>query len=135
MPPTTTLNDAREAVYLRWETEWASTTPYVFGAEQSPGVSSGSWARLRFNNEHGQQETLGVEGSRRFNRRGRILIWIYTEPGGLRAGDILANQALGIFESKRFSGVWTYGGTIKSEIGNRWIEHLIDVPCEYEESK
>lgn len=133
--PTTTLNDAREAVYERWRVEWASTTPYSFHGEHPPEHSSGSRAVVRFNGDDASTQTLGAETARKFTRYGRILVWIYTELGGLRTGDLLAKQALDIFESRRFSGVWTHPGEIKATVGERWIEHLIDIPCAYEEDK
>lgn len=108
----TTPNEAKEAIYSRFITEWGGETAYVFGNEEfdSPeatGASAASWVRLLVKETpSGGQETLGRKGSRQYRRRGQIIMMIYALPDkGEQRADELARIFRDAFEGESFSGI------------------------------
>lgn len=134
----TTLNEARDAVYERFLTQWGVTTPLTFDNEAFDPPSDGSaWIRISVRNEFGQQASLGPPGQRRFDRFARVFVQIFTKPDtGLKEADTLATLAQGIVEAVSFDGLRFKSGSIR-EVGvsDGWQSHLVDVPFDYQETK
>lgn len=133
----TTLNEAREAVYLRFATQWAATTPFGFDNEELEEPSNAPWARVTVRTLVRGQETLGRTGNRRFRSKALVFIQVFTRSNvGMKQGDDLATQAANIFEGISFSGLDFVGATV-SEIpdSGKWNQHVVEAPFDYDEIK
>lgn len=132
-----TQTEAREAIYLRWETQWVSTTPFLFQNEKFTADVDSPWARVSVSHEAGNQDTLGSVGGRKFLRRGRVFIQLYDSVDqGLRSLDVLSIQARDIFEGVTFSGIFFNNVDVR-EVGDdgEWFQVIVDAPFDYSETK
>ncbi len=131
----TTINQAREAIYERFTTQWADETPVVFTNEQAD--TDGAWVRLTMQNQIRRQKTLGPPGARKFDDRGIIFIQVF-EPGdsGTARGDELVALAREIFEGVSFSGVKCFAAPT-TEIGpdGKWFRRNVSIGFDYDETK
>ena len=132
----TTINAAREAIYLRWNTQWGATTPFTFDNEKfsTPDVP---WARLTVRNTASEQRTLGAVGNRRFRRIASVFVQLYDLVDvGLSNLDTLAQTARGIFEGVSFSGL-DFTNVIVRESGadGKWFQVVVEAFFDYEETK
>ncbi len=138
----TTIEEAREAIYSRFSTQWGTTTPFTFENEVFNGdAQTVPWTRLSVLNTSAGQETLGPAGGRRFKRSGSVFQQVFTKAedkssGGLKAGDDLAKTGLDIFEATSFSGLDFHDGVIKeSGPDGKWYMHLVETLFDYYETK
>ena len=132
-----TLNAAREAIYLRWATQWAATTAYTFANEAYSPPTDTAWARLVVSHDAGEQDSLGAPGNRKFMRRGRVLIQLYDiVDNGLRSLDLLAATARTVFEGVQFSGLYFFSVDVReSGQDGEWYQLTVDAPFFYIETK
>ncbi len=133
----TTLNEAREAVYTRFVTQWGTTTPVAFDDEDFEEPADSPWVRLTVRNVSRGQETLGRAGNRKFRSAAQVFVQVYTRTNtGVKQGDTLATQAKDIFEATSFSGLDFNDGVVR-ETGpdGKWYQHLIEIAFDYEEIK
>ncbi len=133
----TTLNEAREAVYSRFVTQWGTTTPIVFDDEDFDEPADSPWVRLAVRNMVRGQETLGQVGNRRFRSTARVFVQVYTRTNvGVKQGDVLATQARDIFEATSFEGLDFNDGVVR-ETGpdGKWYQHVVDIAFDYDEIK
>lgn len=137
-----THNEAVEAIFKKFLTDWASTTPVVLDEEAYAGPTRSSWVRLSVRHTDGQQDTLGASGTRKFARYGIVFVQVFTPANsGRRAGDLLAQQARAVFEGVPGSSfdVQTlrfYGGRILEQpTDGGWAQQNVEVPFEYDEIK
>lgn len=135
----TTLDQAREAIYLRFETQWATRTAFTYQNESNKGLDAGTadWVRLSVLEVAGGQETLGPILGRRYRRNGSIIVQIFTRGDkGMSASAGHADTFRGIFEGVSFSGVDTSNAVAK-EIGpdGKWHQTNVEVTFDYDEIK
>jgi hypothetical protein len=147
----TTLPEATEALYERFETEWISSpgvprTPYALDNEEfdTPAGSNGKGAPwVRFSVRHGgaSQETLGRAGNRKFARTGRAFIQLFVPPGTGRAvTDDLMEAARSMFEGRAIPGTTIRpNNVIVAELGEvedgRWWASTCEAVFEYDQIK
>jgi hypothetical protein len=132
----TTINEAREAVYERWDTQWGSTTPFTFENEDfdTPDVP---WARVSVRNQASEQRTLGAPGNRRFRRIASVFVQIFDlVDNGLLTLDGLSQTARTIFEGVSFSGL-DFNNVVVRESGTdgKWYQFVVEAFFDYEETK
>ncbi len=99
---TTTINDAREAVYQAFDAGWGTRTPREL--EGVPGEEPGvdvEWIRVVVRNFTGATETMGDVDQKKHRRNASVIMSIFTPADqGMKAGAEHAQFALDIFESK-----------------------------------
>lgn len=133
--------EVQEALYQRWATEWADTTPYAFSNEPMPelGDPPATNVRLRVDPRPAGQATLGRPGQRRVDCRGAVYAIMRCVPGtGVGELSDLAEKAKRIFQGQRFEphDIRFETGDIGpgSEIeGGRWWGVTVECPFAYED--
>lgn len=136
----TTINEARVAIYQRFIDNWTATpdTNYTFDNEGYDSEDlAAPWVRVLVRNTAGGQETLGNEGSRKFERSGIILCLVHAlENTGTESGDEIAKSFQSLFEAVRFNGIITNNSVIR-ETGKtgRWFVTTVEVDFLYHEQK
>jgi hypothetical protein len=132
-----TMNEAREAIYLKWVTDWAAATPITFANEAFVPPTDAPWARLTVVHEDGNVDSLGITGSRKFLRQGRVLIQLFDSVNqGLRSLDLLTANARDIFEGTQFSGLYFRSVDVReSGQDGEWLQFVVDAPFFYQETK
>lgn len=145
----TTVNEATEAIYQRWvDNTSLDSANYTFENEGFDPPPLEDWARLVVRHQEGGQETLGASGNRIFERRGQVMIQIFTPapdpssagaPGGRAGLDALMQEAMTIFEGERVSGTTLRftGVSDPREIPSdgKWMGLVIGFPFVYTETK
>jgi len=134
----TTLNEARDAVYDRFASQWGTTSAYQLD-NQDKKLDEGtvSWARLAVRQMDSAQNTLGPVGARRFRRSAMAFIQIFVPSNkGTKEGDDLAQTARAVFEGASFSGLDFTDGVIR-ETGpdGKWFQYVVEVKFDYDEIK
>jgi hypothetical protein len=133
-----TLNEAREAIYQRFEDNTSlAVSAYTFSSEDFKSVADAPWARLTVAHEAGEQDSLGSVGNRKYLRRGRVLVQLFGPVDqGLRALDLLAQATRSIFEGTRFSGLYFISADVReSGQDGEWFQLVMDAPFDYQETK
>jgi hypothetical protein len=107
----TTRNEAREALYLQFQTVWTPTGyPFVFDNESFTPPDT-PWARFSVRYAGAPQDTIGSAGNRRFLRTGSAFtqIFVPTQQGAISTGtkpfDTLSKVVTDGFEGATLSGV------------------------------
>jgi hypothetical protein len=133
-----TLNEAREAIYQKFvdDTGLASSA-YTYASENYTAPTDAPWARLTVNHEAGEQDSLGKVGSRKYLRRGRVLVQLFGPVDqGLRTLDLLAAATRDIFEGTQFSGLYFISADVReSGQDGEWFQLVVDAPFDYQETK
>lgn len=134
-----TLQAAREAMYQQFVTAWGATTPYTFDNEIFDPPEGVSWIRLSVRHTRSNQETLGGLGARKFRRGGACIVQVFAPQGqGVRAADILAQQARAIFEGITLvTGSLWFTDVIVQEVGESegWYQINVEALFDYDEVK
>lgn len=133
----TTLNDARKAVYSRFLANAPEGVAYKFENEDFKPPEEGSWLELTVRHARGVQETIAPRGSRSFQRKAVVEVFVFTAPGkGMLDGDAVATAVKDIFEGESFADVDCFAGSV-FEVGkvDRWNCHRVEVPLDYYETK
>jgi hypothetical protein len=133
----TSIDEAREAIYQRWNTEWASRTPWTFQNEKFTEPESSTWVRISVQNVPAPTATLGGKNARRVRRFGKINIQIFApKEGGMAQSGTHAQFALDIFEGEQFDGVdCNYGVINELPEEDKWQPTLVEIDFDYEETK
>lgn len=136
----TTLSQAKEAVYLRFTTNFTglSADRIALDNEDFEEPISGDWVRLVVRSQERVQETLGKKGNRRFRSRALVFVQVYTETDtGVKQSDVLATEVRDIFEGVSFSGLDFQEGVTVRETGpdGRWYQSIVEAPFDYDEIK
>lgn len=147
----TSLPEATEALYERFETEWVSSpgvprTPYALDNRtiDPPAGADGRgapWARFSVRHGAAGQETLGAAGNRKFYRTGRAFIQLFVPPGTGRAvTDDLMEAARSMFEGRALPGTTIRpNSVIITELGEvedgRWWASTCEAVFEYDQIK
>lgn len=138
---------ARDAIEKRWLAAWGDTTAYTFDNEKllPPAVVAAnaasadidSWVRLVVRHIISNQETIGAEGNRKFERQGKIVIQVFTPVDkGTADADTLVIAAGAVFEGTRFEGLVCYAATpIEIGVAERWYQTNVEVPFTYYDTK
>lgn len=135
----TTLNEAKEAIYLRFTDNFTGVTAdrIAFDNEEFNTPDSGAWVRLVIRGLGRIQETLGKVGNRRFRTAAMVLVQVYTEVDtGVQQSDTLAKEAADIFEGVSFSGLDFQSAVIR-ETGpdGKWYQSVVESEFDYQEIK
>lgn len=134
----TDINEAREAVYQRFASQWGTTTYTFEGEHFEADKQKEAWVRLSVRQLGGGQETLGPPGARKFRRRAQALLqtFVPSESASIKDGDALAKAGRAIFEGQSFSELDFDDGEIQ-ELGDdgRWFTHLMRAFFAYTETK
>tara|TARA_R110002167_G_scaffold121845_2_gene300256 strand:- start:131 stop:544 length:414 start_codon:yes stop_codon:yes gene_type:complete len=133
-----TLNEAREAIYARFVAQTTlAGSAYTFTSEDFTAPTDAQWARVTVAHEAGVQDSLGSVGSRKYLRRGRVLIQIFGPVDqGLRALDLLADATRDIFEGTQFGGLYFVSADVReSGQDGEWFQLVVDAPFDYQETK
>ena len=134
----TTLNQAREAIYDEFVTDWGSTSPLTLDNEKVDPPTT-EWVRLSVRHTASTQDTLGAPGNRRFERIGSAFVQIFvpTDQGTLRA-DELATIAREAFEGKSLTGTTIrFLDVIVREAGvdGQFYAVVVEATFEYDETR
>jgi len=134
-----TLNTAREAIYQRFVSNLPTGLGgrYSFESEKYDPPADLPWARLTVAHEDGTQSSFGATGSRKFLRRGRVLVQVFAPvDAGLRTLDGIADEIRDIFEGVTFSGLYFVGVDVReSGQDGEWFQLVVDAPFDYYEVK
>ena len=134
----TTPNEAAEAIYSRFRTEFSGSSPVPFAFEgEDFKEPRGSWMRLSVNTNSRNQDTLGPIGGRRYFSGASIFVQCYTLANqGRQAGDALSRRVLTLFEGTRFGGVTCNDGIAREQpASGRWVVFVCEVEFTYDETK
>ena len=134
----TTISQAREAIYGRFNTNWGTTSPFQFDNENFTPPDK-AWARLVVRHIGSSQETLGSSGNRKFERRAVVFIQIFTKADkGTSEADTLVRIARDIFEGINFSGLRFLHGVIRETPepqDSKWYQVVVEIFFAYDETK
>jgi hypothetical protein len=103
-----TLNEAREAIYLRFSTNFSgvSSSRVSFENEEFAEPDEGSWVRITIRVIGRGQNTLGKRGNRKFRTKAILYAQVFTEFNtGTQEAESLMKEIADIFEGESFSGV------------------------------
>lgn len=135
----TTLNAAKEAIYLRFNTLYTGVAGnrITFDNEEFEEPTTGEWVRLTIRSLPGQQNTLGKIGNRRFRRRAAVFVQVYTDTNtGVKQSDTLAKEAADVFEGVSFSGLdFGVASVLETGPSGRWYQSVVEAQFEYDEIK
>tara|TARA_R110002167_G_C12707228_1_gene655170 strand:- start:63249 stop:63653 length:405 start_codon:yes stop_codon:yes gene_type:complete len=132
----TTTSEAREAIYQRF-VDNTTLVNFTLMNEKYTAPTDTMWARVTVNHDTGEQDSLGGIGSRKFLRRGRVLIQIYDQvDNGIDELDTIAQLTRNIFEGVSFAGLYFTNVDIR-ETGQdgEWYQMIVDAPFDYQETK
>lgn len=135
----TTLSEAKEAVYLAFQTAWVTTgLPYTFENESFTTPSS-AWARFSVRQAAWTQDTLGRAGNRKFSRQGIATAQIFTPLNqGTAQADSLATTVKNAFEGVSLSGTTlVFRDVLVREIGpdENWYQVNVEADFEFFETR
>ena len=137
----TTPNEAREAVYARFNTEFGTgsvngAVPFQF-EDEAFDEPNGTWMRLTIVTTSRLQDTLGPIGSRKYFSNGSILCQIYTRRDqGTREAELLAKRVIDLFEGVSFSGVNGNSAIAREQPPEgRWYFIVCEIEFTYDETK
>lgn len=136
-----TRDEAKQAIYNFFVTEWAGETPVTIENEDfDPAVEGGTeWVRLSMRDRQANQRTLGRVGNRRFERPATLFVQVFTRKGqgGTQRSDQLAHLARSILEgTNQVSGIWFFVATIGDMIPeDYWNMVVVEVEISYDETK
>lgn len=125
----TTLNEARGAIYVAFETDWGTTSALTLDNENFTPPADTPWARLVVRHDSRQQESLGGLLRRKFESGGSVIVQCFGPlDKGADAADTLAQVAQGIFEGKTLSpeGI-RFTSSVVKEIGPTDDYYMINV--------
>lgn len=133
----TTLVEAKKAINDRFIAAWEGKTEYTIDNEDFTEPESGAWVRLTVRNTDGGQTSMGRVGNRRFDRKGVIVVNVFTPiEQGTSEGDVLAEFAKDLFEATRFNGVTVNNGLVREKGSDKtWFHHIMTADFEYYEIK
>ncbi len=134
----TTLNEAKQAVNDRFKTLWGTKTTYSLPNEPfTQPTPDESWVRLTVLNVGGGQESLGKVGNRRFERRGIIIVNVFTPlEEGTFGGDTLASEVQTIYEGTKFDGITVNDSRIREKgVEDQWYHTIMEADFIYYEIK
>ena len=134
----TLLTEAREAVYLRFVSNW-TLTPYVFDNEGSDSLDGDSvaWARLSVREVGGGQRTLGRVGNRRYRRQAIVFVQLFTPiDAGVLAAGTLAQAVRTIFEGVSFGDLDFNDVRVREATPDeKWHQTIVEAVFDFEETK
>jgi hypothetical protein len=137
----TSLAEAQQACYVRFLAQWSGTAAgnVVFENEGHAAVDAQElpWVRVSVQETGGGQESLGPTGSRKYRRRARVAVQVFTpDDSGARQGALLAEQARAIFEGSAFSDLDFYDATVTPQgLDEKWLVTVMLATFEFYETK
>lgn len=136
----TTLPEAKEAIYLAFQTAWTPTgKALTFDNEKFDPPVDDEWARLTVRHTGGGQETLGKVGNRKFARLGSVFVQVFTPiDQGTSEADVLVTTARNAFEGITLAGTTLrFLDVVAREAGpdGKWYQTVVEANFEYDETK
>ena len=104
----TTIDQARESIYQRWNDNWTATplADTTFANEKYTPPTDRPWARLSARHQAPGGQTLGPIGGRRFTRVASAFVQIYVlENTGEGQLGVLIKAVTDLFEGVSFDGL------------------------------
>ena len=135
----TTLNEAKEACYLRFTSNFTGVVASRIAAdnEEIETPDTGEWVRISIKSLTRRQDTLGALGNRRFRSTAIVFVQVYTQSNtGVKQSDTLAVEAANIFEGVSFSGLDFYEVIIRETgVNGKWYQSVVEAKFDYDEIK
>ena len=131
-----TYAQARDEILVLLKTAWdagAGTAAMLYPDLAQEPPKAGSWARASVNHVAGQQGSLaGASGLVRYERRGVVVVQIFTEAGtGLSSADALATIVSDAFEGQTTPGAVWFRNVRINEIGPDGQWYQLNVLAEF----
>lgn len=138
----TEINEARKALYDRFEVIWVaahSTVPRTYDNEGFTPPASGPWVRFSVRHSSSRQETLGAVGHRNFERRGMVLVQVFIEKNApIKSADTYVTtiknglEAISLLDDNLVTEACT-----PREIGptERWVQTNVECPFWYTDTR
>ncbi len=102
-----TINEARQAIYKRFQDEWGTTTPVAWPNVEFrvEDLADGDpWVEFRVLHSGARQMSMGNVGNRRFTASGTIMVRIFVPVGtNMATADELSQKVLTILEARRIT--------------------------------
>lgn len=135
----TTLNTAKEAVYLRFVTNFTALAAdrITFDNEEFDIPSTGDWVRLAVRSVSRVQETLGKKTNRVFRSSATVFVQVFTRVNtGTMQSDLLTKAAADVFEGESFSGL-DFKSVLVRELGpeGAWFRAVAEAEFDFDEIK
>ena len=132
---------AIETLWQTWKAGWAIKHPEIDSFFENEGAAAETtYARISVRHTTGAQTSIGPPGSRRFERRGNLMVQLFapTDQGrGYISG--LADDVRSIFEGGSFGSgdpVRCYGGrTQEVPTDGNWYMVVVVIPISYFERR
>jgi hypothetical protein len=137
----TNIVEANEKIAQLFVDTWTTTGhEYTLENEKFDPPDDAPWARFTSRISASSQDTLGVEGSRKFERSGSVLIQIFVPTNsGSKVSKELAGVLLQAFEGQRITGTTIHFlDVIPRETGpdgNKWYQTIVEVNFNFYETK
>lgn len=136
--------EAIEAICLRWKTSWdvlQPTIPYTFDNDAFNAVPG--FARVTVQHTTSQQHTLGAPSSRRFERRGNIMVQLFGDVDvGRKALSTLVADVRTTLEAQAINAAsggepLTTQAAATREVPStgRWYAFIVVIPFIYYETR
>lgn len=132
-----TINEARASIYAKFIADWNGETLYALDNDEFKEPEDITWVRLTVRSRPTNQETLGIEGNRKFLRAGVVFIQIFVpEDSGTFEADTLAEKIRVMLEGTRFDGLWFYETQIREQGSDgKFYSILTESLFNYEQTK
>jgi len=137
----TTLSEAREAIYLKFLTDYTALPAASITAdnEEFDPPNGAAWGRLSVRHTGSVQESLGGIGLRKFTRIASCFFQIFTPQNqGAAEADTLAQAARTVLEGVTLSGNsirFTNSVIRETGVENGWFGVVVESFFEYTETK
>lgn len=133
-----TLDEASHLLVKHFLDGWGSTSLALLEGENEPAPGS-EWCRVTIRHRAAGQETLGNKGSRRFERKGAVIVQLFVPEN--KGSDALSKQmqaCMNLFEGERITGSSIhFGDVLPHERGQdrKWLAANIEAEFTYTERK
>lgn len=135
----TTLNQAREAIYQLFADAWGTTTAMSFDNEEFAASSNLEWVRVAVRHTASSQSSIATEGNRLFERLGAVFVQIFVPfDTGTQRMDELTMLARNVFEGNRIQGTTVrFRDVIARELGRdgKWYNANVEAQFAWEERR
>jgi hypothetical protein len=106
-----TATEVRNAIMARYLNEFSGQ--FVIALDNQLSETADKWVRLTVNFNDGSQNSFGTTGTRKFTRRGLIIVQVFTPVNtGTDENDDLAVNSANLFDGVRLQDLWMYNGRI-----------------------
>lgn len=122
-----TLSEVRNSIYTYFIDQWGATSEFTFDNEKFNPPNNTKWVRVSVRHRTSTQDTLGSVGTRQYERRGAVIIQVFTPlNGGTAEADSLVQTLQTMFEGVNIGEANVYEVPI-TEIGPSEEFYRVDV--------